>query len=167
MSKDQHNKNENDLHDEILSTLAKVQDEGYKAVLLLQMKVFTVLSKKLDAILDDDATLKRIVLNGHQDSHHEHHTFLESLVKHQQEHKDQHVWVAAKMKDALGDEALLQLAKDRHKHGGYCDYAKKQMEEEALNKKSKRTIFENVSSNFLWMVIVILIGIIVGKELHF
>ncbi len=161
-----HNvKDESELYNEIVKELSTVKDEGYKAVLLLQLKILKLLSAKLDAVLEDDATLKKIVLNGYHESHHDHHEFLNSLVKHQEAHKEQHMWVAAKMKDDVEFQEVINFYKDRHKHGGYCDFAHKAMKAQELSGQSTRKIFESVSANLIGVALVAALSFMIGRSL--
>lgn len=72
----------------ILSEIAKTDDAHLKAILLL---LFGVLEQgesglkrielKIDRVLKDEAVIKRMVLNGHETAHHDHHDWLAERIR--------------------------------------------------------------------------------------
>lgn len=61
---------------EILSTIAKTQDENMRAVLLLMLGVLDEISKKIDGVLADEKSLREAVLNGHSLTHDDDHEWI-------------------------------------------------------------------------------------------
>lgn len=66
---------------EILSAIAKTDDPAMKTVLLLLLGVFEEIGGKIDSMLGNERALRETVLNGHTDSHHDHHEWLDRRIK--------------------------------------------------------------------------------------
>lgn len=54
-----------DITEDIMQAIAETADPNMKAILLIVHSGFGKLSAKIDAVLNDEATIKNIVLNGH------------------------------------------------------------------------------------------------------
>lgn len=65
----------------ILSEIAKTNDPALKTVLLLLLGVFEEIGGKIDSVLNNERALRQTVLNGHTDSHHDHHEWLDRRIK--------------------------------------------------------------------------------------
>lgn len=82
-----------DLRNEIIREIAKTNDVGMKAVLLLMLKVVSDISDKIDTLMDEKG-LRDAVLNGHEQDHDAHHE-----------------WVARKIQEELDDAAAAKQSK--------------------------------------------------------
>lgn len=72
----------------ILAAIDATDDKNQRNVLLLMFGVLEVnesgmrrIEKKIDAVLKDEATIKRMALNGHELNHHEHHDWVEARME--------------------------------------------------------------------------------------
>ena len=137
---------------EILRSMTQIDDPGYRAILSILMRVmdnverhtdsiFEALDDKLDKVLDDTDRVRGIVKDTMPDKHEEHHTWLS---KH--DTKSNYLIYA------------VDLLKDREKHGGYCDYAHRKMEDEKENMKSKRNMAETLIVSFIKVIGLLIFG---------
>lgn len=67
---------------EIMSAIAKTDDPAMKTILLLLLGVFEEIGGKIDSLMGNERLLRETVLNGHTDSHHDHHEWLDRRIKH-------------------------------------------------------------------------------------
>lgn len=65
----------------IVSEIARTNDPAMKTVLLLLLGVFEEIGGKMDSVLSNERALRQTVLNGHTDSHHGHHEWLDRRIK--------------------------------------------------------------------------------------
>ena len=116
---------------EILSAIAKTNDENLKMILLLMLGVLEEIGSKIDTVISDEQALRQTVLNGHEPVHHAHHD-----------------WVA------------LRIA-----HQGRCEWANKQIAEQAetlATKKSLASKFAESLINQLGTVIITALAVAAG-----
>ena len=119
------------LGDDILSAVSQVESNDSRIVLTLLARVHTDILERLDAIGRDEARIKQIALNGLTETHHADHQWL------------------VKYRPALGAVAL------RHDPSGYCDVAKRMMQDEADSKSRKQRIGDAVVERVLWVILVL------------
>lgn len=65
----------------ILRAINETNDPAMKTVLLLLLGVFEEIGGKIDSVLNNEQALRQTVLNGHTDSHHGHHEWLDRRIK--------------------------------------------------------------------------------------
>lgn len=65
-----------DVRSEILSSIAKTEDQTVKSLLLLMLGVLEEIGGKIDAVISDERTLRETVLNGHAGVHPRHHEWI-------------------------------------------------------------------------------------------
>jgi len=125
------NRRKTDTHDDItaliMAAISEATDSNMRAVLLIVHSGFGQLSTKIDAVLQDESTIKNIVLNGHTPYFHEDMTWLH-------EFKRTH----------RGSE-------------GKCSFVLKKEAEEAEAQKSRRVISERLIERALWAIAVVII----------
>ena len=61
---------------EILSGIAKTEDQTVKSLLLLMLGVLEEIGGKIDSVISDERSLRETVLNGHSDVHPKHHEWV-------------------------------------------------------------------------------------------
>lgn len=61
---------------EILSGIAKTEDQTVKSLLLLMLGVLEEIGGKIDSVISDERSLRETVLNGHSDVHPKHHEWI-------------------------------------------------------------------------------------------
>lgn len=61
---------------EILSGIAKTEDQTVKSLLLLLLGVLEEIGGKIDSVISDERSLRETVLNGHSDVHPKHHEWI-------------------------------------------------------------------------------------------
>lgn len=73
---------------EILSAIGKTDDPNLKMVLLLMLGVLEAtdeavksIGDKIDALRDDEESLRKAVLNGYEPVHHKHHEWVAERIK--------------------------------------------------------------------------------------
>lgn len=66
---------------EIMSQIAKTGDDNLRTILLLLLGVLDEIGSKIDSVLNDEHTIKAMVLNGHVADHHDHHTWLDRRIE--------------------------------------------------------------------------------------
>lgn len=64
---------------EILSAIANETDARMRTIMLLMVGMMEEIGGKIDSIHSDIPALRREVLNGHADVHHDDHEFIKSL----------------------------------------------------------------------------------------
>lgn len=115
---------------DIISAIAKTNDENMKTVLLLMLAIIDDISGKIDTILMDEKRLTEVVLNGHAPVHHDHH-----------------VWVERRMKQ------------DCSSYCDWAKRKQVEEEEEAkANKESGRKIRDGIIEKLLWVALVAVAG---------
>lgn len=124
--------------DKIIEAIAATKDDNLRAVLMIMLAVLEEIGAKVDSVLADEATLKAIVLNGTSSVH-----------------EDDHRWVADMRKRDLTIQNALSIADERHKHGGYCDYAKRKLDEEGDEAQSRRKLRYGLVERVVWGVLVL------------
>jgi len=70
-----------DVKSEILSAIAKADDQNMKTLLLLMLGVLEEIGGKIDAIWKNDKALREAVLNGHEAVHGRHHEWIEQRME--------------------------------------------------------------------------------------
>lgn len=65
----------------IMKAISETNDPHMKTLLLLMLAVLEEIGGKVDSILRNEHALRQTVLNGHTDSHHDHHEWLERRIK--------------------------------------------------------------------------------------
>ena len=92
----------------ILKAINETNDPAMKTVLLLMLGVFEEIGEKIDSVLNNDATIRSMVLNGHEPVHHKHHEWLDKRIERDDEVRVLSSWVRVKM-----EEEKTQLASRR------------------------------------------------------
>lgn len=118
---------------EILSAIAKTDDQHMKTVLLLMLGVFEEIGSKIDSVLKNERALRETVLNGHTDAHHSHHEWLDKRIR-----RDPEI------------DMLLQ-------------WVMQQRTNDIDNAGSKRKIRDGLIEKVLWALIVGLFGYYIGR----
>jgi hypothetical protein len=121
-----------DLQDEIVQTLANVDDHGQKAVLLLMMRGFNQIRDEIKSMRADIPGLREAVLNGHATVHHE-----------------DHEWIA-------------EMRVVEAKRAEACNWCARKMAEDLENAASKRKIRDGVIEKALWAALIFLAGAVLG-----
>ena len=65
-----------DVKSEILSAIAKTEDQTVKSILLIMLGVLEEIGAKIDAVMNDETALRETVLNGHSNVHSKHHEWI-------------------------------------------------------------------------------------------
>jgi hypothetical protein len=136
------------LRKDLLEALSSVEDANMRVVLLLLHRGLDSINNKLDRVLNDEAAIKRMVLNGGAETH-----------------SDEHHWQREFMVEWMELKPTLEMMKERRKNGGYCDYAKTSIKKEEIAADSKKKIGENVMSNILFGGFVIILAALAGRYL--
>lgn len=63
-------------------------DPTVRAVLNIQMLIVEEIGEKLDAILRDEKGLREAVLNGWEQHHHDHHTWIDKQMREEKDNQD-------------------------------------------------------------------------------
>ena len=80
-----------ELRRDVIKSLTQIEDSGYRAVLSLLLRMmdtheaivnemFKNLNRKLDLVLEDEERIKKIVLNGHIETHVKHHKWVDDKI---------------------------------------------------------------------------------------
>ena len=133
----QDNEEDTALKKDMMSALSTIQDPGQKIVLMLLIRSIDSISLKLNRVLADDETLKEIVLNGSAKDHDAHHR-----------------WITEQLAKSTETTNTLNFVKDRVHSGGYCDYAKRKLQDEENSKIDSR----KVKTGLIEKVLLVLLG---------
>lgn len=125
--------------DKIIEAIAATKDDNLRAVLMIMLAVLEEIGAKVDSVLADEATLKAIVLNGTSGVHEDDHKWIEGLRKREP--------------DVLH---AMSYAEERHKHGGYCDFASRKLAEEKDDAQSRRKLRDGLTERIAWGILVII-----------
>lgn len=125
--------------DKIIEAIAATKDDNLRAVLMIMLAVLEEIGAKVDSVLADEATLKAIVLNGTSGVHEDDHKWIEGLRKREP--------------DVL---RAMSYAEERHKHGGYCDFASRKLAEEKDDAQSRRKLRDGLTERIAWGILVII-----------
>lgn len=87
---------------EILSAIAKTDDQNMKSLLLLMLGVLEDIGSKIDKALSDEKALRETVLNGHEPVHHLHHEWVSKKLAEEEENGDS----ARKIRDHLIEKVI-------------------------------------------------------------
>lgn len=96
---------------------------------------FQSLAKKMDNLLHDEQTIKRVVLNGHDGNHHKHHDWIEQRIAADKYYTD----LIARAMPAL--EWVENHKKESEQIKPICDWARAKREEEEIAKQDKKSLF--------------------------
>lgn len=77
-----------DVKSEILSSIAKTQDQTIKSLLLIMLGVLEEIGGKIDNVISDEKAMREMVLNGHASVHHAHHVWVEQKMKEEDESRE-------------------------------------------------------------------------------
>ena len=94
-----------DVKAEILSAIGKTDDNNIKAVLLLLFGVLEELGGKIDSMMGSE--VRRAVLNGHEEVHHEHHEWITARMA--SDCAEVCAWAKDKMEDEKDAEAQAKI----------------------------------------------------------
>jgi len=117
----------------IMMAIQECEDKSMKVVLLMMLEILDSISRKIDAVMRDEESIRELVLNG-------------DSATHAQDHRD---WRAFKT-DWENISPSLGILKDRHAHGGYCPWAIAKMEQEKKDEDSRRTVRDGWLGNVAW-----------------
>lgn len=95
-----------DLKTEIVKAIARTNDDGQKAVMLLLLKVMAEIGEKIDALMNEKG-LRDAVLNGHEHVHDAHHEWVARKIK---EEADEAA-AEKQSKRKIRDELLINILK--------------------------------------------------------
>lgn len=136
------------LRAKIMKAIEACEDKSLQIVHLLMLEVLDSIGRKIDTVLKDEEAFRQMVLNGDAGTH-------------TQDHRD---WRGFKEEwDEL--QPAVTLMRDRHAHGGHCDWATMKMKEEADAKESSRQIKVNWASNALWGITMFIVGLVLAQFL--
>lgn len=96
----------------ILKAINETNDPAMKTVLLLMLGVFEEIGEKIDSVLNNDATIRAMVLNGHEPVHHKHHEWLNDRIARDEEIKVLSSWVRVQMQHEADNKASSRKIKD-------------------------------------------------------
>ena len=117
----------------IMMAIQECDDKSMKVVLLMMLEILDSISRKIDAVMRDEESIRELVLNG-------------DSATHAQDHRD---WRDFKANwEEIGPS--LGILKDRHAHGGYCPWALSKMEQEKKDEDSRRTVRDGWLGNVAW-----------------
>lgn len=75
------------LRSELLTSMARVEDEHFRIIISLMIRMMFThenfmnsVYTKLNKIIEDEDRIRDIVLNGHVDTHSEHHNWIETKI---------------------------------------------------------------------------------------
>ena len=83
----------------ILKAINETNDPAMKTVLLLMLGVFEEIVEKIDTVINNDSTIRAMVLNGHEPVHHNHHEWLANRIARDEEIKLLTSWVKIRMQE--------------------------------------------------------------------
>lgn len=92
-----------DVKSEILSAIAKTNDDNMKMLLLLMLGVLEEIGGKVDTVLKNENAMRTMVLNGHAPKHHDHHDWVEKRMNRDGELEPLIYWAAEKMRQEKED----------------------------------------------------------------
>jgi len=145
LDKTEHSK----LREDLYGAMMGVEDPTHRLIISFLLKLFeeqelfrAELLNKLDIVIKDEQAIKEIALNGHIDSHEDHHDWL-----HHHLHKT----------DKL--EHVIKLSEGHREEGVYCKWASDKMKEEAENKKTVKSFKMDITKQLLLMLIVFVVGL--------
>lgn len=143
MDIDEANKqNRAQLKTEIFRTIQESEDKNLKAVLVLLYgsleytdSVMQRIETKIDNLRHDEVALKKVVLNGYNDKHHEHHQWLDHTISNQQFYID----------FITKATPILEWAEQHRKYyeeniKPICAWGKNSMDREADLQKDKKSL---------------------------
>lgn len=85
----------------ILKAINETNDPAMKTVLLLLLGVFEEIGSKIDNFVENEKSLRSMVLNGHEPVHHAHHEWLENRIARDEEVRGMMVWIKSKMREEM------------------------------------------------------------------
>ena len=83
----------------LLKTINETNDPAMRTVLMLMLGVLEEVAEKIDSVVSNERVIKRIVLNGHTEVHHEHHEWVEQQMLQDKETQELLDWVGRKRAD--------------------------------------------------------------------
>lgn len=93
-----------DVAAELKSEIAKEDDKDRRTLLLLLLGVLeanmdglAAISKKIDALFNDEQELRQAVLNGHAENHDRDHEFVGVMFQHREAAAEERRWVRERM----------------------------------------------------------------------
>jgi hypothetical protein len=96
----------NDIKDEIVSAIAKTNDDNMKVVLLLLLTVVSEIGDKIEKMRTDEQGLRAVVLNGHEPVHHTHHEWITRKIKEEEDEAKADKDSRRKIRDGLIERGL-------------------------------------------------------------
>ena len=137
------------LKKDMMEALASIEDPGQKVVLILLVRSMDNISRKLDRVLADEAKLKQIVLNGSAKDHDAHHK-----------------WIEMQVRASTEIDSAISFVKERHSHGGYCDYAIRMIKAEEESLVDKRKVKTGVAEKIILVILGIVATALASKYLN-
>lgn len=110
-----------DVASELKAQIAKEDDKDRRTVLLLMLGVLednraglAALGAKIDTLINDEASLRLTVLNGHAENHDRDHEFVDQLYVHREAMAEERRWIRERMRSdcALGCEWASRKMKE-------------------------------------------------------
>ena len=140
---------------ELLTAIQGAEDPAMRAILMIQLKMlrdvsgmFGALSKQIQEFMVDEKRISEMVLNGGAATH-----------------TDEHHWQREFRVEWESLRPVMNMMRDRHAKGGYCDYATEMVHNRAEDEKSKRGIRDDLITKFIWGMFILTVGAFVGKYL--
>lgn len=140
---------------ELLAAIQGAEDPAMRAILMIQLKMlrdvsgmFGALSKQIQDFMADEKRLSEMVLNGGAATH-----------------TDEHHWQREFRQEWEDLRPVINMMRERHAKGGYCDYASEMVHNRAEDQKSKRGIRDDLITKFIWGVFILIVGAFVGTYL--
>ena len=137
---------------ELLTAIQGAEDPAMRAILMIQLKMlrdvsgmFGALSKQIQEFMVDEKRISEMVLNGGAATH-----------------TDEHHWQREFRVEWESLRPVMNMMRDRHAKGGYCDYAAEMVHNRDEDKKSKRGIRDDFIKRLLWSGLLLLVGLVVG-----
>lgn len=124
----------------IMMAIQECDDKSMKVVLLMMLEILDSISRKIDAVMRDEESIRELVLNG-------------DSATHAQDHRDWRAFSAewGEISPAVG------ILKERHIHGGYCTYALRKMDEEQKEAASRRVVRDGWVTHVAWALTTIIV----------
>jgi hypothetical protein len=141
---DYHRAQDDATRQRIKDAINAANDDGQRAILMLLLDI----SEKIDVFLNDERRLREMVLNGSNATHDDDHKYIAQL----------------RQQGGLLDQTATVIA-DRHKHGGYCDWAKAKQDDEKDSRIKKSALAWDYFGKVLWSVTLLIAGAIAATYL--
>jgi hypothetical protein len=129
----------------MLTMMLRMQDETQTEIAAMHLSMQAYMHQiniKLDKLTKTEDEIKKSVLNGHSETHH-----------------DDHNWIREQRKFDQACGLVL------HKHGedGLCDHARQMIEDREVAKRRQWKVMDGLAEKAVWLVVMFLGGLVVAK----